>query len=93
MVGFYLPIQSVHRGGNIGYGCMNGQCDLTQFSVAQSYSPYDDFQTGHMGELYSLCAGLTILTFPSSCTVLEISSCPLGNLYCLVLVIQHSSGR
>lgn len=46
-----------------------------------------------MGELYGLCAGLMVPTFLSSCTVLEISSCLLGSLYCFVLVIWCSSGR
>ena len=34
------------------------------------------FHTGHMGELYGLCVGLTIPTFSSSCIILDISSCP-----------------
>ena len=46
-----------------------------------------------MGELYGLCAGLVIPTSSNSCTVLDISSCPPGNLYCLTLVIWCSFGR
>jgi len=46
-----------------------------------------------MGELYGLCAGLIMLTFSNSCTILGTSSCPHGNLYCLILVIWHSFSR
>ena len=66
---------------------------VTLFNSTDILHVPPNFLTGHMGELYGLRAGLITPTFSYSCTVLVISSCPPGSLYCLTLVIRCGFGR